>query len=222
MKPGLIGVHGGGLILEGHWNYAMQTVLATAAGLGIGLICERVGKARSLVCNGLLLMLVAALVLWEVARQSPLPEACRYVLPEDVRLMTWIAQNVPKGERIAGRSLLSRGEPSGLDATTWLPYFTQHQTNQTNLAAAMEQGAPEARENLRNFTRALSMRDMSTPESAHWMREQGFSWFYAGAMHPAGKVWAPEWDQELLKQIAANPGLELMRAEGAARLYHVL
>ena len=135
--------------------------------------------------------------------------------------MAWIDQHVPKGERIAGRALLSRGEPLGLDATTWLPYFTQHQTNQTNLAAAMEQGAAEARENARNFTRALLMRDMSAPESAHWMREQGFNWFYAGAMHPAAKVWPPEWDQELLQQVAANPGLELVRAEGAARLYHV-
>ena len=221
MKPRLIGLDRAGLIDESHWKYAVQTAFAALAGLGVGLTCERVGKARSLAWNTLLLLLVAALVLWEVARQSPLPEACRYVLPEDVRLMTWIAQHVPKDEKIAGRSLLSRGEPSGLDATTWLPYFTQHQTNQTNPAAAMEQGSPEAREKLRNFTRVLLMRDMSTPESAHWMREQGFTWFYAGAMHPAARVWALEWDQDLLQQIAANPGFELMCAEGEARLYRV-
>jgi hypothetical protein len=221
MKPGLIGLDRVGLIDESHWNYAVQTAFAALAGLGMGLICEMVGRRRSVAWNSLLLMSVVALVLWEVARQSPLPEACRYVLPDDVRLMTWIAQNVPEGERIAGRALLSRGEPLGLDATTWLPYFTQHQTNQTNLAAAMEQGMPGERDAARNFTRALVMRDMSVPESAHWMREQGFSWFYAGAMHPAARMWAPEWEQTLLQQIAANPGLELIRAEGAARLYHV-
>jgi hypothetical protein len=221
MNPGLIGLDRLGLIDEAHWKYAVQTAFAALAGLGVGLICEMVRKASSLAWNSLLLMSVVALVLWEVARESPLPEACRYVLPDDVRLMAWISQNVPKEERIAGRALLSRGEPLGLDATTWLPYFTHHQTNQTNLAAAMEQGVPEERENARNFSRALGVRDMSVPESAHWMREQGFNWFYAGAMHPSAKVWPAEWEQELLQQVASNPELELVRTEGAARLYHV-
>jgi hypothetical protein len=214
MNPGLIGANRAGLIDESHWKYGLQTAFAAIAGLGMGLICEMLGKARSLSWNSLLLMSVIALVLWEVARESPLPDSCRYVLTEDLRLAAWIEQHVPNGERIAGRALFSRGEPLGLDATTWLPYLTRHQTNQTNLAAALEQGVPEARENSRNFTRELSVRDMSAPESAHWMSGQGFNWFYAGAMHP-------DWDQKLLQQIATNPDLELVRAEGAARLYRV-
>jgi Family of unknown function (DUF6541) len=214
MNPGLIGVDRAGLIDESHWKYGLETAIAAIAGLGMGLVCEMVGRARSLSWNSLLVMSIMALVLWEVARQSPLPDSCRYILPEDLRLMAWIEQHVPNGERIGGRALFSRGEPLGLDAVTWLPYFTKHQTNQTNLAAALEQGAPETRENLRNFTRELFIRDMSAPESAHWMRGQGFSWFYTGAMHP-------EWEQKLLQQIATNPDLELVRAEGAARLYRV-
>jgi hypothetical protein len=214
MNPGLIGANRAGLIDESHWKYGLQTAFAAMAGLGVGLICEILGKARSLAWNSLILMSIMALVLWEVARESPVPDSCRYILPEDLRLMAWIEQHVPKGERVAGRALFSRGEPLGMDAITWLPYFTKHQTNQTNLAAALEQGAPETRENLRNSTRELLVRDMSVPGSAHWMRGQGFSWFYAGAMHP-------DWDRKLLQQIATNPDLELVRAEGAARLYRV-
>jgi hypothetical protein len=214
MSPGLIGMDRVGLIDESHWKYAVQTAFAAAAGLGVGLICERVGKSRSISWNILLLTLAMAMVLWEVVRQSPLPDSCRYVLPEDVRVMAWIEQNVPSGEKIAGRALFSRGETSGLDAITWLPYFTKHQTNQTNLAAALEEGSPETRENSRNFTSELFMRDMSVPESAQWMRGHGFSWFYAGAMHP-------EWDPELMQQISINPGLELVKEQASARLYHV-
>jgi hypothetical protein len=55
---------------------------------------------------------------------------------------------------------------------------------------------------------------MSTPESAQWMREEGFRWFYAGAIQP-------EWNAKLLDQITRNPALELVHAENAARLYRV-
>jgi hypothetical protein len=46
------------------------------------------------------------------------------------------------------------------------------------------------------------------------MQEQGFRWFYAGAMEP-------ERDSGLLAQLERNPGLETVRAEGGARLYRV-
>jgi hypothetical protein len=124
--------------------------------------------------------------------------------------MTWIEQNVPNGEMIAGRAYFEHGQVVGQDATTWLPYFARHQTNQTNLAAALEKAPSEPREKSRAFTRELYARDMSTPESAQWMREEGFRWFYAGAIQP-------EWDAKLLDQITRNPALELVHAEDAAR-----
>jgi hypothetical protein len=68
------------------------------------------------------------------------------------------------------------------------------------------------REKARQFTRELYERDMSTPESARWMREQGFPWFFVGAIQP-------EVDANLLEQIERNPGLELAWKENAARLY---
>jgi hypothetical protein len=46
------------------------------------------------------------------------------------------------------------------------------------------------------------------------MREEGFRWFYAGAVQP-------EWDTKLLDQTTHNPALELVHAENAARLYRV-
>jgi hypothetical protein len=214
MNPSLIGIDRVGLIDENHWKCAVPTAFAAMAGLGVGLVCEAAGRTRSFLWNSLLLGAVTALSLWEVARQSPLPVSCRYVLPEDVRLMAWIEQNVPNAEMVAGRASFEHGEALGLDATTWLPYFTRHQTNQTNLAAALEKAPPEPRERLRAFTRELYARDMSTPESAQWMRQEGFQWFYAGAIQP-------EWDAKLLDQITHNPALELVHSEEAARLYRV-
>jgi hypothetical protein len=214
MNPGLIGIDRVGLIDEGHWRYAVEVAFAAMAGLGVGLVCEVAGRTRSLSWNSLLLLAASALVLWDAARQRPLPDSCRYLLPEDLRLMTWIEQNVPNIEMIAGRAYFEHGQVLGRDATTWLPYFTRHQTNQTNLAAALEKGPPEPREKLRAFTRELYARDMSTPESAQWMRDEGFRWFYAGAIQP-------EWDAKLLEQIAGNPALELVHSEDAARLYRV-
>jgi hypothetical protein len=68
-------------------------------------------------------------------------------------------------------------------------------------------------------------RDMSTPESAAWMREQGYPWFYSGANAPAVYAVTPgdrtDRDQKLLEQMSRNPALELIYAAGAARLYHV-
>jgi hypothetical protein len=214
MNPGLIGIDRAGLIDESHWRYAVETAFAAMAGLGVGLICEVAGKKRSLSWNGLLLVAAIALILWDAARQPPLPYWSRYILPEDLRLMTWIKQNVPKGEMIAGRAYFDHGQVIGRDATTWLPYFTRHQTNQTNLAAALEKAPPEPRAKLQAFTRDIYARDMSTPESAQWMREEGFTWFYAGAIQP-------QWDAKLLDQITRNPALELVHAEDAARLYRV-
>jgi hypothetical protein len=214
MNPGLIGIDRVGLIDENHWRYAVETAFAAMAGLGVGLVCEGAGKMRSLFCNSLLLVAASALILWDVARQRPLPDSSRYILPEDLRLMTWIEQNVPDGELIAGRADFNHGQVLGRDATTWLPYFTRHQTNQTNLAAALEKAPSKPREKLQAFTRALYARDMSTPESAQWMREEGFRWFYAGAVQP-------NWDATLLGQITRNPALELVHSEDAARLYRV-
>ena len=44
------------------------------------------------------------------------------------------------------------------------------------------------------------------------MREQGFPWFFVGAIRP-------QIDTKLLEQIARNPGLELIRKENSARVF---
>ncbi len=65
MNPGLIGIDRAGLIDESHWRHAVETAFAVMAGLGVGLICESVGSARSLSWNGFLLVVASALILWD-------------------------------------------------------------------------------------------------------------------------------------------------------------
>jgi hypothetical protein len=66
---------------------------------------------------------------------------------------------------------------------------------------------------------------MSTPESAAWMQEQGYRWFYSGAITPVVHAVMPleqaQRDRNLLDQMARNPALELVFGKGAARLYRV-
>jgi hypothetical protein len=214
MNPTLIGIDRIGLIDEDHWRYSIHTAFAAMVGLAVGLGCEAFGKPSSSFWNWSLLGAVIGLGLWDVIRQPALPDNCRYVLPADLRLSRWIEQNVPNGEMIAGRVVFEHGEDLGRDAATWLPYFTRHQTNQTYLAAALEEGNPESRERLKAFSRDLYARDMSSVESAGWMRSEGFRWFYVGALDP-------QWDAPLLDQLARNSAFEVRQAEGGARIYHL-
>ena len=48
MNPSLIGSGRVGLIDEMHWRLAVESAIAAMAGLTIGFICERPGKARSI------------------------------------------------------------------------------------------------------------------------------------------------------------------------------
>ena len=132
----------------------------------------------------------------------------------EILLFDWIRQNIPREQLIAGRGFFDHGEVLGRDALIWLPYFTSHRTNVTYLAAALDKGPPDQRHQLRDFQRHLYQRDMSTPESAKWLQEQGFGWFYVGTLEQ-------DKDTNLPDQLARNPGLEVARSEGPARLYHV-
>jgi hypothetical protein len=210
MNPRLIGIDRVGLIDEIHWKYAVQTAIAALAGLAVGLFCEIVVPRRALAGNMGLMFAALSLAIYGAARLPPLPAASRFVLSEDLPLMSWMREHLPAQEKIAARSFFDHGHVQGYDAAVWLPYFTGHQTNQTSLGADLEL-AP-AREKDRQFTRALYARDMSTPESARWMREQGFPWFFVGGIQP-------EIDRKLLDQVEHNPGFELVKQEKAARLY---
>ena len=210
MNPRLIGIDRVGLIDEIHWKFAVQTAIAALAGLTVGLFCEVVILRRALAWNIGLMFVAVALALYGAMQLPPLPTSSRFVLPDDLRLMSWMKEHMPAGEKVAARSFFDHEHVQGYDAAVWLPYFAQHQTNQTSLAADLE--IAPGRDRARQFTRELYERDMSTPESARWMREQGFPWFFVGAIQP-------EIDAKLLEQIERNPGLELVRKENAARLY---
>lgn len=214
MNPSLIGSARLGLIDETHWRLAVGSAIAVMAGLTLGVACAPLRNTRSMLWNAVPFIAVAALSLRGATGLPRLPDLCRYVLPEDLRLMKWIAANVPDDEMIAGRGFLEHGEVLGRDAMMWLPQFTKHRTNHTNLAAGLEKGPVELRQKLRNFTRELYARDMSTLESARWMQDQGFGWFYVGPIEP-------HQDVKLVEQLAINLGLDVAHAEGGARLFHV-
>jgi hypothetical protein len=212
MNPRLIGIDRLGLIDEIHWKFAVQTAIAALAGLAVGLFCEVAMPRRALPWNIGLMCAALALAIYGAMQLPPLPASSRFVLPDDLRLMSWMKKHMPAGEKIAARSFPDGEHVQGYDAAVWLPYFVQRQTNQTSLAADLERAPSALREKARQFTRELYQRDMSTLESARWMREQGFPWFFVGAIQP-------EIDASLLAQIERNPGLELVEKENAARLY---
>jgi hypothetical protein len=212
MNPTLIGIDRIGLIDEIHWKGTVQTAIAALAGLAVGLLCETITPRRAVVWNIALMCAALVLAIFGALRLPPIPTSSRFVLPDDLRLLSWMKDHVPPNEKIAARSFFDHGHVQGYDAGIWLPYFARRQTNQTSLAADLE--IAPARENDRQFTRELYQRDMSTPESAHWMRKQGFSWFFVGGIQP-------EIDARLLEQLAQNAGLELVHKENAALLYRV-
>jgi hypothetical protein len=214
MNPNLIGSSHPGLIDSSDWELALEPAIASVAGLTAGYVCEFLLRTSSILGNILALIAALTLSLRGAIGLPPLGDWRQYVLPQDLRLFEWIRGNVPGHELIAGRAIQVEGEDIGCDAMLWLPYFTRHRTNHTTLAAALEKGSSELRYKMREFNRELYARDMSNPESAKWMREQGFPWFYAGATDP-------EQHRRLLEQLASNPGLEIAWAEGDTRLYHV-
>jgi len=214
MNPALIGNARTGVIDETHWLYAVETALAVMAGLTIGLIWELLPKTRSMWWDAVVMVAAVIITVRTTVGLRAVPDLCRYVMPEDLRLFDWIRQNIPREQLIAGRGFFDHGEVLGRDALIWLPYFTSHRTNVTYLAAALDKGPPDQRHQLRDFQRHLYQRDMSTPESAKWLQEQGFGWFYVGTLEQ-------DKDTNLPDQLARNPGLEVARSEGPARLYHV-
>jgi hypothetical protein len=212
MNPRLVGMNRTGVIDEIYWKFAVQTAIAAMGGFAIGFICETFWERRSKSAEIALAFAALVLSLWSAASSPALPQSAHFVLPGDLRLMSWMEDHVPPNEKIAARSFFDDRHVQGHDAAIWLPYFARHQTNQTSLAADLE-FAP-GREKTRKFTRELYARDMSTPESARWMRESGFPWFFVGAIRP-------EIDTQLVQQIARNPAIELVRKENAALLYRV-
>ena len=155
MNPRLIGIDRVGLIDEIHWKFAVQTAIAVMAGLAVGLLCEVAVPRRPLAWNIGLMFVAIALAVYGATQLPPLPESSRFVLPDDLRLMSWMKEHMPAGERVAARSFFDHGHVQGCDAAVWLPYFARHQTNQTSLAADLE--IAPGRDEARQFTRANYM-----------------------------------------------------------------
>ena len=94
MNPSLIGSARLGLIDETHWRLAVGSAAAVLAGFTLGFACDPLGKTRSVLWNLVPFIAVAALSLRGATGLPRLPDLCRFVLPEDLRLMKWVAANV--------------------------------------------------------------------------------------------------------------------------------
>jgi hypothetical protein len=225
MNPKLAGIARFGLIDQTYWTYVVPTAIAAMAGLAVGLGCEAVERSRNLAWNGGLFVIALLLSGWGAVRSPPLHHVNQFVLAEDLPAMEWIKTNVPENEKIAGRGAFYAAIVLEYDAIMWVPYFTRHLTNHTLLAASLEKAPTADREKSRSFTAELYRRDMSTPESAAWMQEQGYRWFYSGGIAPVVHAVMPleraQRDRNLLDQMARNPALEFVFGKGAARLYRV-
>lgn len=225
MNPKLAGIDRAGLIDAEYLRYVFPSAIAAMGGLAVGLVTEAIVRPRSFVWNIAFFASALFLSACGAVQSPPMSDAARFVLREDLPVLEWIKDNVPGNEKIAGRAFIHHGIVQGYDATMWVPYFTRHLTHETLLAAALEKPPAAGWEQSTSFSDGIFGRDMSTPESARWMLEKGFRWFYAGAAphdvaSAASRVHA-EADHALVEQIARNPGLELMCNSGAARLYRV-
>lgn len=225
VNPRLIGFGRMGLIDHDNWTFAFPTAIAVLTGLAIGLICEKIREERNLAWNGAFFGAALFMSGWGALRSLPVWDINRLVLADDLPAMEWIKAHVPENERIAGRGYLFQGIVLEHEAIMWVPFFTRHRTNHTLLAAILEKAPVAEREKSALFTSALYSRDMSTPESAAWMQEQGYRWFYFAA-HAPSEHGVTAWERterhrNLLEQMERNPGLELVFSQGAARLYRV-
>lgn len=223
MNPRLAGIpYSLNVLDEMNFGYSVQTGIGVFAGLAAGRVLEKWPPDRVVPQAGLL-SLVLAIFAWNAAAVPPLPAETRFALAEDVRLWRWMRRELPAGSKIAGRVKTRVGVPTGLDSVLWVPYFTRHRTNFTNLAASLEQAPEEARRRMGEVTAGIYERDMSRPESAAWLRASGYRYFYLGAdeaqVGPAGKNEGR--DSELGRELERNPSVRLVREEGRARLFEI-
>ena len=218
--PKLFGINRAGIVDEFHLSLTFYIIVAGLAGLFIGTLVDAL-KRRSALYQLPALACFAAVAIVSTIHLPPIPADSVYVLPDDVKLLEWIRENIPPEDKIAGLSAIAfKSFTVGRDAAWWIPFYTGHQTNIMLMAAEQEKtGATRAQSSRLAFTQALYARDMSQPQSADWLVTQGYQYFYIGA-----KPFAPEDSQNqtdyiaLMQQLLRNPSLRIVRGAGKAML----
>jgi hypothetical protein len=221
--PKLFGISRMGLVDEFHLSLTFYIFVAALAGLCIGALADTL--TRKLTSYQIpILTSLAAIAIISTLHLPPIPADSVYVLPEDVKLLAWIRDNVPPEDKIAGLSYVAFNTFTvGRDAAWWTPYYTGHQTNIMLMAAAQEMSnSTRARRDELAFTKELYERDMSLPESADWLVDQGYRYFYIGAspLTQTDEI-EPFKQSRLIEQLLRNPALHKVNRMGSAELLKV-
>ncbi len=221
--PKLFGISRAGLVDEFHLSLTVYVYLAGLAGLCIGMLADALTR-RSLLYQMPILASFALVAIVSTVHLPPIPSDSVYVLPDDVKLLEWIRDNVPPEDKIAGLSEIAFNTFTvGRDAAWWIPYYTGHQTNIMLMAAAQEKTGNALRQSEDFvFTQELYARDMSLPESSEWLTVRGYFYFYVGARSiSANKGGAESLYAKLVNQLAHNPNIKPVKQVGKAELLQV-
>ena len=213
MNPRLIGIDRTGIIDEIHWKFAVQTAIAAMGGFAVGLHLREVFEWRVKSAGIALAFAALALSLWTAASGCPHCRnlsrfcSCRRctfdVVDQEHVPPKRKSQHVPFSITGMCRVTMPR---SGCRISRDIRPIKHRLPRIWRLSPG--------REKARQFTRELYARDMSTPESARWMRDADFPGFLSARSDL-------KLTHSLLQQIARNPDIELVRKENAALLYRV-
>ena len=221
--PKLFGINRMGLVDEFHLSLTFYIFVAALAGICIGIMADTLTNRPTLYQIPILTSLAAIAIISSI-HLPPIPLDSVYVLPDDVKLLAWIRDNVPPEDKIAGLSYVAFNTFTvGRDAAWWIPYYTGHQTNIMLMAAEQEKSGNErAESDDLAFTKQLHSRDMSLPESADWLTKQGYQYFYVGAKLIEAQDSQEQADYaNLVSKLLKNPLIHKVRQIDGATLFGI-
>jgi hypothetical protein len=218
MDPQFIGIHRTGIVDPIHLSLSNYIYVVSLAALATGSVCD-VLISRSQNYAWLPALLAAGITIYGVFKYPSVDPTAVLVFPQDLALMNCIRQQVPAEEHIAVRGTFYYDDTllMGDDAGWWIPFYAQRQVNLLPLEASGVD--PQVRRKNRAEFQEMLKRDMSTAESAQWLRQNGYRYFYIGAKAP-GLV-SPQ-ENQLTQQLLRNPAFQTVcqTEEGRLLLMH--
>lgn len=214
MYPQTLGIKRIGILDVGHLRLSVYIFLAVLSGLAVGWFVKLITTQKQIY----IWLLAASSTILVVVTSSSLPSVLPgsiYTTSNDIQMMTWIRDNLPSEVHLAARGFAwtGGGFAFGVDGGNWLPYYTHHLTNLSDLGTATEKDPNSLIKKQINaqFTEAMYQRDMSTPGSAVWLHENGFDYFFLGS-RPDNEL--QQRDIILVQQLTHNPSLQVVHQVG--------
>jgi hypothetical protein len=215
MNPRIVGIQRFGLIDPIHLSLTNYIFVSTLSALAIGFLVDQQFFSMRSTANWLVFSAGLAIAVLGISQYPEVSRTAILVYPDDLQMMECIRNNVPSQERIAvrGSFYFDNTVLMGDDAGWWVPYYTRHRVNLLPLEVS---GVPIAEsQESKAFFKALSTRDLSTVQSAGWLKENGIRYFFIGGK-PSSLVTNPE--NMLSDQLLKNPALSTVCQAGSARL----